>query len=125
METIEAGWALITGNASQAHAWIEGKPKSERPRKSDEQGRPLTQVTALMRLPLLGVLEVTLAAPDSQAEAMAKGALVTFPGGGVSVFGGDFGSLRATVTVEHLTPAGDGVAALEQAAQSTSRKTAS
>lgn len=123
METIEAGWALITGTASQKFEYRDGKKSDSR--KSDEQGRPVTGVPCLMRLPLLGLTEVTLQAPDSQAEAMAKGAIVTFPGGTVQAFGGDFGSIRATVTVEHLTPAGDGVAVLEQAAQTTSRKAAS
>lgn len=124
MDTIEGGWALIGEQPREGRVWQEGVPKADRPRKTSESGSPLTEVGAMMSLPMLGWTDVTIQAPDSQAAAMAPGALVTFGRAQVALRGGDYGSIRTTVTVETLSPAGDGVAVLEQAAQSGSRKAA-
>lgn len=125
MDTIESGYALIIEQAREGRVWQEGVPKEQRPRKVNDNNVPLSEVAAMTVIPMLGFTSITLQAPDSQAAAMAPGALVTFGRATVALRGGDYGAIKTTVTVEHLTPAGDGVAVLEQAAQSTSRKAAS
>lgn len=98
--------ALVTGNPSERQRY-EGRGDGRRPvgRATDDEGRPVSGAPAVAQTPILGLLaNATLLVPDSQAATLVAGNLVTISGAHVTLSGGDFGQVRATVTGTHATP---------------------
>ena len=72
------------------------------------EGRPLSGVPAVVMAEPLGMLGVaTVLLPDVQAAGLVPGAIVRVEGATTAkLAGGDFSSIRATVTGERVTPIG-------------------
>lgn len=92
-------------------------------RKRDDSGHELSGVQVVTNLPLLGICTATLLAPDSQLAVAEPGTLVTFEDADALVRPGDFGQVKVTLSATILSPAGDGIAALEATAKRGSGST--
>lgn len=124
METIDAGWGMCESGPTEAREYREGVAKADRPRITHPEYGPLSQFRMKAPLPMMGWSEVLVRIPESQAAAVSPGALVRHDGGEVEqVRGGDFGSVSVRIVVGRLTPAGDGIAVLEQAVTSNAKAT--
>lgn len=122
MNTV-SGFALVIGKAAQKWEYDrlpDGESQRSDRRKTNEAGHEVSGVPVVADLPLVGMGTATLLAPDSQLAEVEPGALMTFTGAEATVRPGDFGQVKVTLSAERITPAGDGIAALEAATKSAS-----
>lgn len=120
MTTAINGFAMVMGTPSKKWEYerqANGESQRSDRRKRDEAGHELSGVQVVTQLPLVGLCIATLLAPDSQLAAVEAGSLVTFADARAVVRPADFGQVKVALTVEILTPVGDGVAALEAQAK--------
>jgi len=75
----------------------------------DVAGRPLSGCSALVLTDAFGLAsDAAVLVPDSQIAALIPGSVVRLDGElHARLVGGDYGSIRTTVTAERVTPLGD------------------
>ncbi len=75
----------------------------------DVAGRPLSGCSALVLTDAFGLAsDAAVLVPDSQIAALVPGSVVRLDGElHARLVGGDYGSIRTTVTAERVTPLGD------------------
>jgi len=75
----------------------------------DVAGRPLSGCSALVLTDAFGLAsDAAVLVPDSQVAALIPGSVVRLDGElHARLVGGDYGSIRTTVTAERVTPLGD------------------
>lgn len=101
--------ALVFGEVKEKQIWQgNGDDAKAVGRLVDAEGRPLSGVPAVVTAEPLGMLGVaTVLLPDLQAAGLVPGAIVRVEGATTAkLAGGDFSSIRATVTGERVTPIG-------------------
>lgn len=101
--------ALVTSEPKERKTY-EGRDENrkETGRLTDGQGRPLSAVSAVLLAEPLGLLpDAQLQLPDLQMTGLRPGAVVQVEGQlTVRLAGGDYASIRTTVTGERLAPLG-------------------
>ena len=107
---VSAVTVLVTSEPKERMTYeYQGDKKVPKGRLADADGRPLTGVSAVVVCEPLGMLgEAQVLLPDVQARALAMGAIVRVEGSHVvaKLTGGDFASIRATITGERVSPVG-------------------
>lgn len=104
--------ALVTGDPKERMVY-EGRGDDRKPkgRLSDEMGRPLSGASAVVWAEPIGLLgDASVQLPDVQMTGLVPGAVVRLEGAlSVRLAGGDFATIRATVTGERIEPLGNWV----------------
>lgn len=101
--------ALITSEARERQVYRgQGEKRESVGRLTDSSGRPLSGASAVVMCEPLGMLpEATVLLPDMQAAGLVVGAVIRIEGTTTArLAGGDYASIRTTVTGEHITPVG-------------------
>lgn len=101
--------ALVTGEPRERQMY-EGRGEARRVigRFTDDSGRPLSTVNAVVMADAIGLLpDAQVQLPDLQMTGLVPGAVVRIEGNlTVRLAGGDFAAIRATVTGERIEPIG-------------------
>ncbi|BAK33755.1 hypothetical protein MLP_07410 [Microlunatus phosphovorus NM-1] len=86
----------------------KGDKREASGRLTDAEGRPLSGVAAVVMADPLGMLgEATVLLPDVQAAGLVPGSVIRVEGTTTAkLAGGDYASIRTTVTGERVTPIG-------------------
>ena len=101
--------ALVTGEPRERQLYEgRGEDRKVKGRATDNEGRPVTVVTAVVLAAPIGLLgDANLQLPDIQAAGLVPGAVVRVEGNlSVRLSGGDYAAIRSTVTGERVTPLG-------------------
>ena len=101
--------ALVTGEPKEKQIW-QGQGDDSKPvgRLTDGEGRPVSGVSAVVMAEPLGMLgDATVLLPDRQAAGLVPGQVIRVEGKtSARLAGGDYSSIRTTVTGERVTPIG-------------------
>jgi hypothetical protein len=91
----------------------------------DVAGRPLSGCSALVLTDAFGLAsDATVLVPDSQGAGLIPGSVVRLDGTLTArLVGGDYGSIRTTVTAERITPLGDAAQILRGLADKAPKQT--
>ena len=101
--------ALVTSEPREKQVYDgRGEDRKARGRFTDAEGRPVSMVSAVVMADPVGMLgEAMVQLPDVQMTGLVPGAVIRVEGTITArLAGGDYGSVRATVTGERLTPIG-------------------
>ena len=101
--------ALVTSEPREKQVYDgRGEDRKVRGRFTDAEGRPVSMVSAVVMADPVGMLgEAMVQLPDVQMTGLVPGAVIRVEGTITArLAGGDYGSVRATVTGERLTPIG-------------------
>lgn len=113
---LKSALALVVseGRQRQSYSGI-GDARVVTGRLADAAGRPLSGCSALVLTNAFGLAsDATVLVPDSQAAALVPGSVVRLDGElHARLVGGDYGSIRTTVTAERVTPLGDAAEILQ------------
>lgn len=101
--------ALVTGEPKERQIYRgQGDKRESAGRLTDTDGRPVSGVSAVVMAEPLGLLgDATLLLPDVQAVGLVPGAIIRVEGTTTArLAGGDFATIRTSVTGERVTPIG-------------------
>ena len=100
--------ALVTSEPREKQVYDgRGDDRKVKGRFTDAEGRPVSMVSAVVMAEPVGMLEAMVQLPDVQMTGLAPGAVIRVEGTITArLAGGEYGSIRATVTGERLTPIG-------------------
>jgi len=101
--------ALVTSEPRERQMYEgRGDDRKAKGRVVDVHGRPLSAVTAVVMAEPIGLLpDAQLQLPDLQMTGLMPGAVVRIEGNLTArLAGGDYASIRATVTGERIEPLG-------------------
>lgn len=101
--------ALVTGEPRERQIYRgQGDKRESAGRLTDAEGRPVSGVAAVVMAEPLGLLgEATVLLPDVQAAGLVPGAIIRVEGNTTArLAGGDFATIRTSVTGERVTPIG-------------------
>ncbi len=118
--TLTSAIALVTGDPRERQTYSgSGDARVAAGRLTDVAGRPVSGCTALVLTDAFGLAsDATVLVPDSQSAGLVAGSVVRLDGElSARLVGGDYGSIRTTVTAERITPLGDAVQILKALAE--------
>ena len=100
--------ALVTSEPREKQIYDgRGEDRKVKGRFTDAEGRPVSMVSAVVMAEPVGMLEAMVQLPDVQMTGLVPGAVIRVEGTITArLAGGEYGSIRATVTGERLTPIG-------------------
>ncbi len=113
---LKSALALVVSEGRERQSYSgTGDARVVTGRLVDIAGRPLSGCSALVLTNAFGLAsDATVLVPDSQAAALVPGSVVRLGGGlHARLVGGDYGSIRTTVTAERVTPLGDAAEILQ------------
>lgn len=102
--------ALITGEPRERQLYDgRGDDRRVKGRATDEMGRPVSSVSAVVIADPMGLLpEAQVQLPDVEAAGLKPGMVITIDGRiSARLAGGDYASIRTTITGERMTLVGD------------------
>ena len=107
---LKSALALVVSEARERQTYTgTGDARVVSGRLVDVAGRPLSGCSALVLTDAFGLAsDAPVLVPDSQIAALIPGSVVRLDGElHARLVGGDYGSIRTTVTAERVTPLGD------------------
>jgi hypothetical protein len=107
---LKSALALVVSEARERQTYTgTGDARVVSGRLVDVAGRPLSGCSALVLTDAFGLAsDAAVLVPDSQIAALVPGSVVRLDGElHARLVGGDYGSIRTTVTAERVTPLGD------------------
>ncbi|HEY8790377.1 MAG TPA: hypothetical protein VIM10_14755 [Actinopolymorphaceae bacterium] len=107
---LKSALALVVSEARERQTYTgTGDARVVSGRLVDVAGRPLSGCSALVLTDAFGLAsDAAVLVPDSQIAALIPGSVVRLDGElHARLVGGDYGSIRTTVTAERVTPLGD------------------
>lgn len=113
---LKSALALVVSEGRERQSYSgTGDARVVTGRLVDIVGRPLSGCSALVLTNAFGLAsDATVLVPDSQAAALVPGSVVRLDGElHARLVGGDYGSIRTTVTAERVTPLGDAAQILQ------------
>ena len=102
--------ALVTSEPRERQVYDgRGDDRRVKGRFLDGSGRPVSVVSAVVVAEPVGLLpDAQVQLPDIQMTGLVPGAVVRIEGATTArLTGGDYAAIRATVTVERITPLGE------------------
>lgn len=113
---LKSALALVVSEARERQTYSgTGDARVVTGRLLDVAGRPLSGCSALVLTDAFGLAsDAAVLVPDSQVAALIPGSVVRLDGDlHARLVGGDYGSIRTTVTAERVTPLGDAAQILQ------------
>jgi hypothetical protein len=102
--------ALVTSEPREKQTYDgRGDDRRVKGRATDDMGRPVSVVSAVVVAEPMGLLpDAQVQLPDLQMTGLRPGMVIQLDGRmSARLMGGDYASIRTTVTAERLTPLGD------------------
>lgn len=102
--------ALVLEKARERQVYDgRGENRTVRGRATDEMGRPLSGVSAVVITEGMGLLpDAQVQLPDIEAAGLQPGMVISLDGKiSARLSGGDYASIRSTITAERMTLIGD------------------